>query len=191
MPLSFCSFLTSTPSRRSRRALSRDQKGQARISRTVLVERLRRCQRPPCSNAQRRPGREATGALIQECVQARGSTVFFFWLQYPYVPSLLLGCSLITPLTFFPRFFFFSGIPTCCTFQAAALLRHKWISAARPALMRSSLEASQIRLKDFNAKKKLKSAVNTVKAANTMRSVLGTLKATRSGSSLARTPTEE
>jgi hypothetical protein len=57
--------------------------------------------------------------------------------------------------------------------------------------MRSSLEASQIRLKDFNAKKKLKSAVNTVKAANTMRSVLGTLKATRSGSSLARTPTEE
>ena len=56
--------------------------------------------------------------------------------------------------------------------QAAALLRHKWISATKPSLQRSSLEASQARLRDFNAKRKLKGAVNAVKATNAMKSAI-------------------
>jgi hypothetical protein len=52
--------------------------------------------------------------------------------------------------------------------------------------MRSSLEASQLRLKDFNAKRKMKAAVNTVKAVNTMKAALGAMKAGRSGSQLSQ-----
>jgi len=67
--------------------------------------------------------------------------------------------------------------------QAAALLRHQWIGAAKPALMKTSLEESQARLKDFNAKRKLKGAVAAVKATNTMNNALKAMKSTKSSSS--------
>ena len=126
-----------------------------------------------------------------------GSAIYFtLYLSHTLFGALPFSCCKLS-LGCYLHFLLYSSLASlnpvhaCAVcFQAAALLRHKWISAARPALMRSSLEASQIRLKDFNAKKKLKSAVNTVKAVNTMKSVLGTMKATRSGSSFARTPTE-
>ena len=42
--------------------------------------------------------------------------------------------------------------------NASALLRHKWIGASKPALMKNGLEDSKARLREFNAKRKLKGA---------------------------------
>lgn len=49
---------------------------------------------------------------------------------------------------------------------AQALLRHEWIGRPEAALKKNTLERSQARLKEFNAKRKLKGAMHAVTAAN-------------------------
>jgi len=67
--------------------------------------------------------------------------------------------------------------------SAAALLNHAWFRAA--ALETHDLNESQVRLREFNARRKLKGAVHTVKAANTMRKVLGTIKSMKASEAAA------
>lgn len=50
--------------------------------------------------------------------------------------------------------------------SAQALLRHEWIGRPEASLKKNTLERSQARLKEFNAKRKLRGAVHAVAAAN-------------------------
>lgn len=68
--------------------------------------------------------------------------------------------------------------------SAAALLNHAWFRAAE--LESHDLNESQVRLREFNARRKLKGAVHTVKAANTMRKVLGSIKSMKMENAKAR-----
>mmetsp|Transcript_6838 Transcript_6838/g.8275 ORF Transcript_6838/g.8275 Transcript_6838/m.8275 type:complete len:364 (+) Transcript_6838:20-1111(+) len=60
--------------------------------------------------------------------------------------------------------------------NASSLMHHPWITASKAGLEKANLDESKERLKEFNAKGKLKSAVNVVKATNSMRKALTALK---------------
>jgi len=77
--------------------------------------------------------------------------------------------------------------------NASALLRHKWIGASKPALMKNGLEDSKARLREFNAKRKLKGAMNAVKATNAMKNVIAGMRpsAARASTSSGSAGSEE
>lgn len=50
--------------------------------------------------------------------------------------------------------------------SAQKLLRHKWMSAEARVLNQHDLQPSQVRLREFNAKRKFKGAANAVRATN-------------------------
>jgi len=62
--------------------------------------------------------------------------------------------------------------------MATDLLRHEWMvgGAAERKHGGGDLSASKARLKEFNARRKLKGAINAVKATNKMKSVLSAMK---------------